>query len=54
MTAGVIGANIGAGLVVLFWGPMFGVLMRWALARSAYLLALAQHARTWFIVTLGG
>jgi hypothetical protein len=37
MTAGVIGANIGAGLVVVFCCPLVAVLLVWALAYSVYL-----------------
>jgi hypothetical protein len=45
LTAGVIGANIGAGFVVLFGGPVFAVLLVWALARSVYLLGRARRKR---------
>ena len=38
MTAGVIGANIGAGLVVLFGSPLVAALLVWAVARSIYLV----------------
>ncbi len=34
MTAGVIGANIGAGFVILFGSPAVAALLAWALARS--------------------
>jgi hypothetical protein len=37
MTAGVIGANIGAGLVVFFGGPVVAALLVWAVAYSIYL-----------------
>ncbi len=37
MTAGVIGANIGAGLVVLVGGPIVLGLLTWALAFSVHL-----------------
>jgi len=37
MTAGVIGANIGAGLVVFGAGPIVLGLLIWALASSVYL-----------------
>lgn len=35
MTAGVIGANIGAGLMIVFAGPMVLVLLGWAAVRAA-------------------
>jgi hypothetical protein len=38
MTAGVIGANIGAGFVVLLGGPLVAALLVWAVARSIYLV----------------
>jgi hypothetical protein len=38
MTARVIGANIGAGLVVLFGSPLVAALLVWAVARSIYLV----------------
>jgi hypothetical protein len=38
MTAGVIGANIGAGLVVLFGGPVVAASLIWAIAYSIRLL----------------
>jgi hypothetical protein len=44
MTAGVIGANIGAGFVVIFCGPVVMVLLVWALAFSIHLLHLGHHA----------
>ena len=37
-TAGVIGANIGAGLVTFFAGPVIAVLLAWAVFRSVTLL----------------
>jgi hypothetical protein len=46
MTARVIGANIGAGFVVLFGGPIFVLLVAWALVFSVFLLSLARRART--------
>jgi hypothetical protein len=46
MTAGVIGANIGAAFVVLLGGPIVLVLVVWALAFAAYLLSRTGHART--------
>jgi hypothetical protein len=46
MTAGVIGANIGAAFVVLLEGPLVLVLVVWALAFAAYLLSRTGHART--------
>lgn len=46
LTAGVIGANIGAGLVVFLAGPLVGVLVVWALAFAGYLLSGTGHART--------
>jgi hypothetical protein len=45
MTAGVAGANIGAGLVVLFGGPMVLVLLVWALALAAQLLSRTDHRK---------
>ena len=45
MTAGVIGTNIGAGLVVIFGSPLVAALLLWAMARSAYLLIRAHHAK---------
>jgi hypothetical protein len=38
MTAGVIGANIGAGLAIMFGGPAVAVLLVWALGYSIHLL----------------
>jgi len=38
MTAGGIGANIGAGLVVIFGGPVVAALLVWARACSIYVL----------------
>ncbi|MDQ6696261.1 MAG: hypothetical protein M3Z46_02230 [Actinomycetota bacterium] len=37
VTAGVIGANIGAGMMVMFGGPLVLVLLGWALARAVVL-----------------
>lgn len=37
MTAGVIGANIGAGFVVFFGGPVVAGLLLWALGRGVWL-----------------
>ncbi|MCH0562095.1 MULTISPECIES: hypothetical protein [unclassified Streptomyces] len=37
LTAGVIGANIGAGLVILAGGPVIGGLLLWALVRGVWL-----------------
>jgi len=45
MTAGVIGANIGAGLVVLLGGPLVATLLIWAIAYSIHLLHLRRNAR---------
>jgi hypothetical protein len=45
MTAGVYGANIGAGFVVLLGGPMVLVLLVWALAFAVYLLSRTDHAK---------
>lgn len=45
MTAGVIGANIGAGFVVIFGGPLVATLLLWAAARAAYLLVRAHRAK---------
>ena len=39
MTAGGIGANIGAGLYVMFFGPIFAGLVTWSVAATAYLIA---------------
>jgi len=44
LTAGVAGANIGAGFVVLLGGPMVLVLVVWALAFAVYLLSRTDHA----------
>lgn len=46
MTAGVIGANIGAGMVIMIGGPVFAALLVSALAGARYLLAPAHRART--------
>jgi hypothetical protein len=46
LTAGVIGANIGAAFVVFLAGPIVLVLVVWALAFAAYLLSRTGHART--------
>ena len=46
MTAGGIGANIGAGFVILFGGPAFFLLLAWALAFSVHLLSRPRHATT--------
>jgi hypothetical protein len=46
MTAGVIGANIGAGMVIMIGGPLFATLLVSALAGARYLLARAHRART--------
>ncbi|MFD9330760.1 hypothetical protein [Streptomyces sp. NPDC060065] len=40
LTAGVIGANIGAGLVIIFGGPVVTGLLLWALGRGVW---LANH-----------
>ena len=45
MTAGVIGANIGAGWVIISGGPILLMLLVWALAISVYLWSRAGHAR---------
>jgi hypothetical protein len=45
MTAGVIGANIGAGLVVLLGGPAVATLLIWATAYSIHLLHRRRNAR---------
>ncbi|MBC9727566.1 hypothetical protein [Streptomyces sp. TRM68367] len=37
LTAGVIGANIGAGLTIMFGAPLMGGLLLWALGRAAWL-----------------
>src|SRR5215472_1781022 len=46
MTAGVIGANIGAGIVVIFGGPLVAALLVWAVARSVYLVHRLRHPLT--------
>lgn len=38
MTAGGIGANIGAGLYVMFLGPIFVGLVAWSVAATVYLI----------------
>jgi len=43
MNAGVIGANIGAGLVVLCGSPLVAALLVWAVARSIYLVHRRRH-----------
>jgi hypothetical protein len=43
MTAGVIDANIGAGLVVLLGSPLVAALLVWAVARSIYLVHRRRH-----------
>lgn len=45
LTAGVIGANIGAGLFVLVGGPLVAALLLFALARSVFLLMRADRNR---------
>lgn len=37
-TAGVIGANIGAGCLVMFGGPLLALLLAWAIAFAIHLL----------------
>lgn len=37
-TAGVIGANIGAGCLLMFGGPLLALLLAWAIAFAVYLL----------------
>jgi hypothetical protein len=37
LTAGVIGANIGAGLMIMFGVPLLGGLLLWALGRAVWL-----------------
>ncbi|MFF0890582.1 hypothetical protein [Streptomyces sp. NPDC003456] len=39
LTAGVVGANIGAGLVIILGAPVAAALVVWALARSVWLVA---------------
>jgi hypothetical protein len=46
VTAGVVGANIGAGLVFLFGGPVVVALLVWAVFRSLYLLLSAPRSVT--------
>ncbi len=43
LTAGVIGANIGAGLFILVGGPVVAALVLFALARSVFLLVRANR-----------
>ena len=43
MTAGVLGANIGAGLVVLLGGPVVAGLVLWALIRTVWLTTRRGH-----------
>jgi len=43
MTAGVIGANIGAGFVIMVGGPLVAALLVWAVARSSYLVHRLRH-----------
>lgn len=52
LTAGTVGANIGGGLVLLAWPPMFLVVLVWSVARSVSLLnssagAPNAQARRW-------
>jgi hypothetical protein len=44
LSAGVAGANIGAGFVVLLGGPMVLVLLVWAMGFAVYLLSRTDHA----------
>jgi hypothetical protein len=46
LTAGVIGANIGAGLVILFGGPAVAALLLWAVFRSVHLARSAHRGVT--------
>ncbi len=46
MSAGVIGANIGAGIVVLFGVPLVAALLVWAVARSIYIVHRLRHPLT--------
>ncbi len=46
VTAGVIGANIGAGLAITFGGPLVVGLLAFAAARGSYLLSRAHRSRT--------
>jgi len=43
MTAGVIGANIGAGLCVIVGGPVVAALLLFSLARAAVMLYWAHR-----------
>ncbi|MFJ6086276.1 hypothetical protein ACIQI8_33300 [Streptomyces sp. NPDC092369] len=43
MTAGVVGANIGAGLTILFGGPAVAALVLWAAGRSWWLTTRHPH-----------
>jgi len=43
MTAGVIGANIGAGFVIMVGSPLVTALLVWAVARSIYLVHRLRH-----------
>lgn len=42
MTAGTIGANVGAGLTILVGGPVVALLLLWAIGWSAHLLRSAR------------
>ena len=42
-TAGVIGANIGAGCLLMFGGPLLALLLAWAIAVAVYLLTASPR-----------
>lgn len=42
-TAGVIGANIGAGCMVMFGGPLLALLLAWTIAVAVFLLTASQR-----------
>jgi hypothetical protein len=46
LTAGVIGANIGAGFALVLGGPVIAALLLWAAARSAFILARPRCGAT--------
>lgn len=46
MTAGVIDANIGAGLIVFLGTPLIAALLVWSVARSMYLVRRRASARS--------
>jgi hypothetical protein len=42
-TAGVIGANIGAGCLLMVGGPLLGLLLAWAIAFAVYLMTASPR-----------